>query len=425
MGGSSPTSSMTGGDAVLDQGESTVDASAQPKASLEPLWSWRLFAVICAQMTCNYAISTFLLLPKYLSTQLGASASDLGHVNAIPGLVGAVSVPFVGGLLERLGRRPLMAAGAVLMMAYSLCWLGVDHIGPLVLALQFVLGVAGMFAFSGSITLVTDLAPPSRLGQAIGVYGAGNITMNALAPAIAEPLAERWGWQLPFALAAAFALLSLLLTRRVHEPERIREPAAVGGDVVQTFRVARGLRSYLWAMVSCGAAFGAVFTYYQPFVLEQGATNVSMFFVGFTTAAVLTRVGLGSLADRYGRRLIARRAFAVYALVVLGMTQLSPSLLLAFGLAFGFAHGFFYPALSALTLEMADERVRGRAMTLVTGAFNLGNMLSIVSLGWVAHTYGYPLVFMLASLVAAFGVAILYAEAPRAAAAADAAVLAE
>jgi MFS family permease len=165
-----------------------------------------------------------------------------------------------------------------------------------------------------------------------------------------------------------------------------------------------------------------VFTYYQPYVLEQGARQVSMFFVGFTSAAVLTRVGLGSLADRYGRRRIALRAFMLYALVVLSMTQLTPSLLLWFGLAFGFAHGFFYPALSALTLEVADARVRGRAMTLVTGAFNLGNMLSIVSLGWVAHTYGYPLVFMLASLVAAFGVAVLYAEAPRVAAASGGAV---
>jgi predicted MFS family arabinose efflux permease len=196
----------------------------------------------------------------------------------------------------------------------------------------------------------------------------------------------------------------------------MRDPAAVGGDLLQTFRVASGVRWYLLAMVCCGAAFGAVFTYYQPYVLEQGAKNVSIFFVGFTTATVLTRVGLGSLADRYGRRMIARRALVAYSLVVLSMTQLSPSWLLWFGLAFGFVHGFFYPALSALTLELADIRVRGRAMTLVTGAFNLGNMLSIVSLGWVAHTYGYPPVFMLASLVTALGVAILYADAPRVAA---------
>jgi predicted MFS family arabinose efflux permease len=408
---------VTGGDAVLDEGESTVVATAQPKAPPEPLWSWRLFAVICAQMACNYAISTFLLLPEYLSTQLGASASDLGHVNAIQGLVAALSVPFVGGWLERVGRRPLMAAGAAVMTVYSLCWLAVDRIGPAVFALQVLLGMANMLAFSGSITLVTDLAPASRLGQAIGVYGAGNISMNALAPTVAEALAARWGWHSTFTLAAAFAMLSLLLTRRVQEPSRVRDTAAVGGDLVQTFRVARSVRSQLLTMVSCGAAFGAVFTYYQPYVLEQGAKNVSMFFVGFTTATLFTRLGLGSLADRYGRRVIARRAFVAYALVVLSMTQLSPSSLLWFGLAFGFAHGFFYPAISALTLEVVDIRLRGRAMTLVTGAFNLGNMLSIVSLGWVAHTYGYPVVFMLASLVVAFGVAFLYAEAPHVAAA--------
>jgi predicted MFS family arabinose efflux permease len=302
-----------------------------------------------------------------------------------------------------------MAAGAVLMLIYSLAWLAVDRLGPLAFGLQVLSGLAFMFAFSGASTLSTDLAPEERLSQAIGIFGAANITMNAVAPAIAEPLAEHFGWPLTFALAAASSVLSLLLIRWVAEPVRERQPqAGAPSDLVAAISVGRRLWPYITAMASCGAAFGAVFAFYQPWVLAQGATQVSLFFVGFTLAAVSTRVGLGSIADRFGRRRVALRAFALYACVVLAMTQLTPARLLGFGLAFGFAHGFFYPALNALALECTGAAERGRAMTLINGSFHLGTTLSALGFGWVAHHYGYVPVFVLGALVAFAGLGVLY-----------------
>jgi MFS family permease len=384
-----------------------------PTTNPQSLWSRGFFAVICTQMAFNYAVSTFLLLPKYLATELGASASDIGRVNAIPGLVAVLTVPFVGGFLDRVGRRPLMAAGAILACVYSLAWIGVDRLSPAVYGLQALAGLSWMLAFNGSSTLVTDHAPPERLSQAIGVFGAANISMNALAPAIAEPTAAHFGWGAAFGLAAAAAALSLGLSRLVQEPARPSGASSTSSaDFAATLAVARRLLPYVIAMTSCGAAFGAVFTFYQPCVIAQGAKHVSTFFVGFMLAAVATRLGLGSLADRVGRRRVALRAFVLYALVVLAMTQLSPGRLLWFGLAFGSAHGFFYPALNALALERTHAGERGRAMTLVNGSFHLGNTTSVVTFGWVAHAYGYQLVFVLASVVACFGVVALYMDGP-------------
>jgi len=384
-----------------------VDASArtpQPR-----MFGPAFLKVVLAQMSFNYGLSTYLLLPKYLSTEMDAHASDLGLMSAIQGIVAVLAVPFVGGFVDRVGRRPLMAAGALLMLVYSLAWLAVDRIGPLAFGLQVLSGLAFMFCFSGASTLSTDLAPEERLSQAIGIFGAANITMNAVAPAIAEPLAQHFGWQLAFALAAASSVLSLLLIRWVSEPVRERQPQGnATSDLAATVAVARRIWPYVTAMATCGAAFGAVFTFYQPWVLAQGAKQVSMFFVGFTLAAVSTRVGLGSIADRFGRRRVALRAFALYATVVLAMTQLTPGRLLGFGLAFGFAHGFFYPALNALALEGTTAAERGRAMTLVNGSFHLGTTVSALALGWVAHAYGYVPVFVLGALIAFAGLAVLY-----------------
>jgi MFS family permease len=393
-------------DAVLDgatvpEPESTL--SNQPRL-LTPAF----VTVVVTQMAFGYGVSTFLLLPKFLATQLNGSASEIGRVGAIPGLTAALIVPFVGSALDRFGRRPLIRIGAALGVVCALAWLGVREIGWLAHVLQVMCGFAFMLAFSGSSTLIADAAPPAKLGQAIGLFGAANITMNALAPAVAEKLAHDLGWVAAFGVAATAFGTSFALSFRVREPARDSTSAAVGGQVAQTLGMARRLFPYVFAMLTCGAVFGVVFTFYQPFVIAQGAEHVSVFFVGFTLAAVATRVGLGGLADRVGRRRVALLALSAYSAMVLAMTQLTPDRLLVLGFGFGLAHGFFFPALNAYTVELAAASERGRAMTLVNGAFHLGNTLSILSCGWVAEHYGYVPAFVLAAAIAATGVCALH-----------------
>lgn len=384
-----------------------------------PLFTRDFATVVLAQMVFGYAISTFLLLPKFLATELHGDAAQIGHVSAIPGLTAALIVPFVGSALDRFGRRPLMRAGALIGSACAIGWLFVEEIGVAAYALQVVSGVSFMFAFSGSSTLVADSAPPAKLGQAIGVFGAANISMNALSPAIAEPLATRFGWHAAFQLAAVAFIASFAASFAVREPPRPRLGAAASGTELatlpQTAQIARRLLPYLFAMFTCGAAFGAVFTFYQPFVIAQGAEHVSIFFAGFTTAAVMTRLGLGGVADRFGRRRIAFWALSAYTLMVLAMTQLTPELLVPLGFGFGLAHGFFFPALNAYALEFTARSERGRVMTLVNGTFHLGNTGSVLCCGWVAAEYGYPLAFVFAAAVAGLGVCALHWDQPLAA----------
>jgi MFS family permease len=380
------------------------------------LWTRSFSTVVVAQMAFGYASSTFVLLPKYLATELGASAGQIGHVMAIASLAAVVAIPFVGGWIDRFGRKPLISIGCALTVVYCGGWLFVERLGSLIDLLQAVGGLGFMIAFNAAGTLVADQAPKERLGQAIGIFGASNMAMSAIAPAIAEVLAVEVGWRAAFGLGTLVALVSLLLSRRVHEEPRQLEQSGSRAGMRELFSLVRQLAPNGVAMATCGAAFGAVFTYYQPFMLGQGATHVSPFFVGFTIAAVATRVFFGTLPDRIGRKRAALGSYVLYACMVLAMTQLTPSRLLAFGFLFGCSHGVFYPALSALCIEQTRAEQRGRVMTLVMGSFRLGNVVSVLALGWVAERYGYPIVFVLASLVSWLGVAALAApgDAPKA-----------
>ena len=154
---------------------------------------------------------------------------------------------------------------------------------------------------------------------------------------------------------------------------------------------------------------GAVSTFYQPFVIAQGANQVSTFFVGFTAAAVSIRLLFGSLPDRSAGANPPSSRTSGFAGMVLAMTQLTPSRLLVFGFLFGCTHGVFYPALSALCVEQARAEERGRVMTLVMGSFRLGNFASAIALGAIAESYGYRVVFVLAALASALGVWALFA----------------
>jgi MFS family permease len=378
-----------------------------PQPTSATVWTRSFVTVLVAQMAFGYSGSTFLLLPKYLSTQLGASPGQIGHVTAISSMASVVAIPFVGGWIDRVGRKPLISIGCGLSAVYAGAWLFVDQLGWLVDLAQVVGGVAVMIAFNAASTLVADQAPRERLGQAIGIFGAANMAMGAIAPAVAEVLAVRVGWRAAFGLATLVALGSLALSRRVHEHPRPPVQSSGHTASVGMLPLLRRLAFYIVAMTTAGAAYGAVYTYYQPFVLGQGATRVSGFFVGFTLAAVSTRVLFGALPDRVGRRRAALGSYVLYACMVLAMTQLTPSRLLVFGFLFGYAHGVFYPTLSALFVEHAHPDERGRVMTLVMGSFRLGNVGSALALGWVAEHYGYRQVFVLAALGSAIGVAAL------------------
>jgi MFS family permease len=148
-------------------------------------------------------------------------------------------------------------------------------------------------------------------------------------------------------------------------------------------------------------------TYALPFALSLGDSDVGGLFVGYTLTAVVVRLALGNLADRFGRRFLSIVALSLYGIVVLLTADLEAGGLFTLGLGLGLAHGFLYPALNALAIEDAPAQSRGMVMTTFNGAFNLGFALSVLGLGLLADHAGYPPVFLVAGALTLSGVTTL------------------
>jgi MFS family permease len=237
----------------------------------------------------------------------------------------------------------------------------------------------------------------------LGIFGASNVAMNAIAPAIGEPLASAMGWRFVFALAGAVGVCALLLALRIRD---VKEPL----DAKSSIAVGTGrghFALFLLCMGATGAAFAVAFAFYQPFALSLGMHEVRDFFIGFAASVVVARVALGSLPDRLGRKRCAVAALALYAVVEIGMSRLAPGTLLLYGALLGCAHGFFYPALNALAVEGSDRRDRGKVLTYMNGGFQVGYTLGVLAFGWLAERAGYPTIFVLGGLIVATAASIL------------------
>lgn len=369
---------------------SSTESAAPLRWVTREVWS-----IFVAQIVFGFGWSLYVLLPKYYATELHAAPDVIGRISAMGGIAGLLTVPFAAHGMDRFARSWFFRLGALLIIGLSLGFRQVREVSALVYVLQGCVSAAFVLAFNATAALLSDYAPPERLGQAIGWLGGANVAMNAVASIVAEPLAASHGWPAVFevgVLAGGGAfLLSFTLRPAPHAPRE--SPAAVSG-AMPAFG---GLAAILACVLLKGAAFIAMFGFVQPYAVELGAHQVRGFFIGYTAAVVGGRVLLGGLGDRLGRRKVSIWTLVAYAVAAWLMRRLDIELLVLYGVAFGAAHGIAYPTLNALFLERLPATRRGLGMVLYNGAFNLGASCGAFGWGVIAKQSGYPLVYTVAS----------------------------
>lgn len=369
----------------------------------DSLYQPRFIVILVLQFVLGMSFSSFFLLPKYLAEVQHADASLIGRIMAAAPISAVLVMPLLARHIDHVRRHFLLFAAGLALGAAALGFAVMARLGPSVYVLRALQGMAWTAYMSTGAVLVAEISPVTRLGQALGLLGAANLATNALAPAIAEPLALARGWEPVFFLSAGCSVVAALGTLALREPSRHHaEPRRARA----TLSGARQ-RGLLYACMVIGVAFGTVVTFYQPLALSLGIQRLRDLFIGYTVTALGVRVLFGSWLDRFERRRVALFAMTAYGTVVLATSALRPGWLFPLGLGLGLAHGSVYPVLSALFIEDADPRVRGALMTYFGGSFNVGLVMSTLGLGSIADVVGYRPIFGLAALLVASAVVVI------------------
>ncbi|AIZ44318.1 multidrug transporter [Deinococcus radiopugnans] len=164
-------------------------------------------------------ILTVLFLSSLNLTVVGSAMprviSDLGgfHLYAWAftaySLATTITIPVVGTISDRVGRRPLILLG-IAVFALGSVGLGFAHNMEQLIVLRAVQGIGGGALMAMSFTAIADLFTPIERGRYQGYTGAVWGVSSVVGPLVGGFLTDHLGWRsvffvnLPFALLAAY-----------------------------------------------------------------------------------------------------------------------------------------------------------------------------------------------------------------------------
>jgi MFS family permease len=352
----------------------------------------RFALVVGSGLAYFLALGTVLpVVPQYVEDRLGGGDVSVGI--AVGSLfVGAVLLrPYVGRLGDRLGRRVLIIFGAG-VVAVSIALYGAVESLAFLVGARLLTGVGEAAFFVGAATMITDLAPPHRRGEAISYWSVAVYGGLAFGPVIGEAVLDGEGFGSTWIVASLLAVLSTVLavcTREVARPEAA--PAATSTGIIN--RAAIGPGSVLFSGLIALAAFTAFVPLY---VDDIGLHNADVVFLTYGGIVLAVRIFGARLPDALGGRVAGAAALAASAV---GMTIMAvwgtTAGLLTGTVFFAIGASLLYPALLLLALGGAPESERGSVVGTFSSFFDLSQGLGSVVVGVMASATSYQGAFAL------------------------------
>jgi MFS family permease len=148
--------------------------------------------------------------PIYLSDELGLGDATVGFYVALLTALGMVSLPFMGTLSDRFGRKPVLVPGLMAMSVLSFLLVNVGA----GFGLTIVIGAMGLFSYSLNQVIraaVLDLAPRGAEATSYGlVFGLAQ-PIIAVSSIVAGAMKDWWGIEAVFYYSAVVVALSALV----------------------------------------------------------------------------------------------------------------------------------------------------------------------------------------------------------------------
>jgi len=338
-------------------------------------------------------------VPQYVKHRLGGSDVAVGIAVGVL-FVGAVLLrPYAGRLGDRFGRRVLIVSGAAVVAVSMLLYGAVESL-PFLIGARVLTGLGEAAFFVGAATMVTDLAPVERRGEAISYWSVAVYGGLAFGPVLGETVIDAGGYGAVWRVAGLLATLAAVLGFFTREVER---PVVVGvpGDGHLLNRAAIGPGTVLFSGLIALAAFTAFVPLY---VDDIGLGSADVVFLLYGGLVLVVRIFGARIPDTLGGR---RSGVLALAATTIGMTVMAlwgtTAGLLVGTVFFAAGASLLYPALLLLALGNASETERGSVVGTFSSFFDLSQGLGSLVVGLVAAGAGYRGAFGAGAVFAAAG----------------------
>lgn len=151
----------------------------------------------------------------HMAASLGATQEEIVWVLTSYIVASAIATPLTGWVADRIGRRALFV-GAILGFTLTSLLCGIATGLPEMVAFRIVQGLCGAVLIPMAQSILLDINPRERIGQAMAIYGAGIMVGPIIGPTLGGYLTEVFNWRyvflinLPVGILALFGVLAFL-----------------------------------------------------------------------------------------------------------------------------------------------------------------------------------------------------------------------
>ncbi len=344
---------------------------------------------------------------------------------SLPLLAVIVTMPFAGGLSDRVGRRPVALASVATLVAGCVMGLAAQSLWVLILG-RVILGTSGTCLLVLARAIVCDAYRGDDLTRAMARYAVAPVVAVLVAPPLGGILTEAFGWRSVFIVLAALSAAIGGLTHWLPETRSRRRDGAGPTAGPQDGGRKTLLRSpvfwgYAWQAAfhfAIAVGFVAAAPYLMANVLGQSATAYGLGLLLVVGGILLGVVAAERLSWQIELRhqvlmgCVVGAAGSALTPLLLGaaVVSLSPAVLFGPAMLAAFGIGLALPASQAGVVAAVPEAA-GLASGIATGlkmvaAAAFSHLTALpwnrpgLALGWIA------LVTMLLALAAVLPVVV-------------------
>ena len=374
----------------------TEGSSARaPEKVVSPVFLLVTFSTFAYFLTVGAILP---ILPRYVEGPLGEGSVAVGLATGAFALTAVMLRPFIGRVSDRRGRAVLIIAGGLSVGLSVAAYSATSSLVPLII-LRLVTGLGEAAFYVGVASVVNDLAPEARRGEALSYFSLALFGGLALGPVVGESLLEATGFHSVWLAAGASAVVAGIVgfvvpdTRPPGTAEnrstRLIHPAALRPGSI--------LATHIWSL--------ATFSSFVPLYALSLGMSGSRWVFAVNSAIILAIRSVGArLPDVLGPRRAVRSALICTAigLGLIGLWGNTIGLFVGTGF-FSIGHALTFPALMTLAIRGAPAAERGAVVGTFTAFFDAAFGIGAIAAGALADALGYRGAFIGASVVALVG----------------------
>lgn len=337
-------------------------------------------------------------LPLFVTGPIGSNKAGAGVAFGAFAITALILRPFAGRASDSWGRRPLLAGGAALC-AIGLLLHAFSSSLWAVIALRLLLGCAEAAFFVAGFAALADLAPPSRMGEALSYNSLGLYLGLSMGPPLGELLLERWNFTVTWVGGAVLALIATAIALAMPETRKKTSQPTAPAKLIHRQAIAPSI-GFFASLTAIGGFLAFASLHAQGIAL----TNTSLALLLYGLVVVIGRIAFAKVPDRLPSLPLGAAALAVTA-AGLGLAAalrtptgfLCGTVLIALGVTFS------TPAFFSAVFATALPSERGSAAGTASIFLDLGLGGGPILLGLVAQAAGIPAAFAVAAAVALAG----------------------